>query len=234
MLDAAAELIARVGLSRASLASIGELAGGSRGLPNHHFGSKENLIARLAARVQDRLTSSVQRAYDQRCQSASEVDNALDFLRLLVDAYLLRFEHPTSEERALIVMWGETFPLEASVAGMAEAERRGYTGLEPLIECGKKDGSIRADVNTGNSAIMLFGLMRGMAALMLTDAAQIDMAALRVECGAWITNALSAKPSPARQGMTSPSPDQSSAPVRSRRSRTGPRRAEPRAKTKTT
>ena len=58
LLDAAANLIAERGVERASLASIGERAGTSRGLPTHHFGSKDALVARLASRVQDHVAAA--------------------------------------------------------------------------------------------------------------------------------------------------------------------------------
>ena len=55
LLDAAAALIAERGVEQTSLARIGESAGTSRGLPTHHFGSKDALVARLARRTQDRV-----------------------------------------------------------------------------------------------------------------------------------------------------------------------------------
>ena len=55
LLDAAAALIAERGVEQTSLARIGESAGTSRGLPTHHFGSKDALVARLARRSQDRV-----------------------------------------------------------------------------------------------------------------------------------------------------------------------------------
>jgi AcrR family transcriptional regulator len=45
LIDAAASLFAERGYHDSSVAAIGERAGVSRGLVNHHFGSKENLLA---------------------------------------------------------------------------------------------------------------------------------------------------------------------------------------------
>src|SRR5262245_31645311 len=59
LLDAAADLVAERGVERASLASIGTRAGASRGLPNHHFGSKDALVARLARRAQNRIDDAM-------------------------------------------------------------------------------------------------------------------------------------------------------------------------------
>jgi AcrR family transcriptional regulator len=55
LLGAAAEVIAERGITGASLTVIGERAGTSRGLPTHHFGSKDALVARVAARAQDHV-----------------------------------------------------------------------------------------------------------------------------------------------------------------------------------
>jgi AcrR family transcriptional regulator len=182
LLDAAAELIAERGMDRASLAGIGERAGVSRGLPTHHFGSKDGLIARLAERAQEHIRS----ALEDRVTQVS----ALELVRTTVDAYLELFERPTAEVRALLVMWGSTFPSSASVAGMIEAERRSYAGLSELIATGVTDGSICPDADPTASAALLFGMMRGIAALLLTDSELTDMRRVRTTCQDWITKSL--------------------------------------------
>ena len=59
--------------------------------------------------------------------------SALELIRTTLSTYLELFEHPTAEERALIVMWGATFPSQASIDGMVEAEQRSYDGWADLI-----------------------------------------------------------------------------------------------------
>lgn len=44
LIDAASSLFAERGYADSSVAAIGDAAGASRGLVNHHFGSKENLL----------------------------------------------------------------------------------------------------------------------------------------------------------------------------------------------
>ena len=58
MLRAAADLVATHGIEGTSLASIGERAGASRALATYHFGSKGALLATLARRAQDQITST--------------------------------------------------------------------------------------------------------------------------------------------------------------------------------
>lgn len=189
LLDAAAELIAERGIERASLASIGERAGASRGLPTHHFGSKDALVARLAGRTQDRISDATVSAVERGERALADL-SALDFVRSTVDVYLDLFEHPTAEYRALLVMWGSTFPAESSVDGMVEADRRSYDGWAELLRRGQHEGSIRSDIDPEASAVVLLGLMRGVAALLLTDSEVADMTSVRATCDAWIATAL--------------------------------------------
>jgi len=189
LLGAAAELVAERGIERASLASIGERAGSSRGLPTHHFGSKDALVARLAGRAQARVASATASAFAQRHLTRADVP-ALDVLRITVDAYLELFEHPNAEARALIVMWGATFPSETEVDGMLDAQQNAYTGWAETIRQGQRDGSIRQDVDPTTAAVVLFGLTRGVAALLMTDSNVTDVSHVRRTCDDWITAAL--------------------------------------------
>ena len=190
LLDAAAELIAERGVEGTSLASIGERAGVSRGLPTHHFGSKDALVARLSRRAQDGISRATLKALERARQSLDEV-SAIDLLHLTVDAYQELLGRPTADQRALIVMWGSTFPSCASVEGMVEADRRSFDGWADLIVRGQEEGSIRPDVNPRAAAVVLLGLLRGVAAVLLTDAAVGDLDEVRQTCHKWITAALS-------------------------------------------
>jgi AcrR family transcriptional regulator len=189
LLDAAAALIAERGVEQTSLARIGESAGTSRGLPTHHFGSKDALVARLARRSQDRVLAATRNALGRADRPAENL-SALDLIRTTLSTYLELFEHPTAEERALIVMWGATFPSEASIDGMVEAEQRSYDGWADLISRGQDDGSIRRDLDPEALAVVLFGMMRGVAALLLTESETKDMSRVRATCDAWILGAL--------------------------------------------
>lgn len=189
LLDAAAELIAERGVDGASLAGIGGRAGVSRGLPTHHFGSKDSLVARLAQRAQERIGSAMMATLESQSRRVEDL-SGLDIVYQTVDSYLEMFEHPEADERALLVMWGSTFPSSSSVEGMIEAERRSYGGLSEVIASGQQDGSIRTNVDPTASAVLLLGMMRGIAALLLTDSAITDMRRVRRTCADWITSSL--------------------------------------------
>ncbi len=192
LLDATAELVAERGVDGASLASIGGRAGVSRGLPTHHFGSKDTLVARLAQRAQERIASAMMATLETQSHRVEEL-SGLDIVYQTVDSYLELFEHPAADERALLVMWGSTFASSSSVGGMIEAERRSYDGLSEVIASGQGDGSIRADVDPTASAVLLLGMMRGIAALLLTDSALTDMSRVRKTCADWISSSLAAR-----------------------------------------
>ena len=201
LLDAAAALIAERGVEQTSLARIGEAAGTSRGLPTHHFGSKDALVARLARRSQDRVLAATRNALGRADRPAENL-SALELIRTTLSTYLELFEHPTAEERALIVMWGATFPSQASIDGMVEAEQRSYAGWADLISRGQDDGSIRRDLDPDALAVVLFGMMRGVAALLLTESDTKDMSRVRATCDAWIVGALA----PPAAGESHPRP----------------------------
>ncbi len=193
LLDAAAAVIAELGIEQASLGKIGERAGTSRGLPSHHFGSKDELVARLARRVQDHVTAATLKTLEDMHQTPEDV-SALELLRTTVATYLALYENPTAEVRALIVMWGATFPSQASIEGMLEAHQRSYDGWADLIRRGQLEGSIRVDIDAAAAAVVLFGLVRGVAALLLTESEIKDMRSVKATCDAWILAALTPGP----------------------------------------
>ena len=191
LLDAAAAVIAERGITGASFTVIGERAGTSRGLPTHHFGSKDGLVARLAERAQQDMSEQMTAAVE----AAGAADIAgLELVRLLVGTYLDLFEHPSPDQRALLVMWGATLPSEASIEGLLEAERRSYEGWADRIREGQADGSIRPDLDPVTTAVILHGMLRGVAALVLAEGEYTDMSGVRGGVDAWIERALAARP----------------------------------------
>ncbi len=200
LLHSAARMIAERGVERASLASIGADAGVSRGLPNTHFGSKDALVARLAIRAQDRVRAATAAALERAHQKVED-SSGLDVLRMTVDAYLNLFERPSPDVRALIVMWGATFPSASGLEAMVATTRRSVEQWTRTIQAGQQDGSIRADVDPTATAVVLLGMMRGVAGLLLTDSELVDTKQARHVAQEWITAALSGPESrPGRRG----------------------------------
>src|SRR5262249_32340913 len=197
-MTAAAEIIAERGLNGASLATIGGRAGTSRTLAPFPFGSKDALIAPVAPSPQDRLTDVLLAALEQSQREPAPV-TGLEALRTSVDTYLELFDHPTPEDRVLIVMWGATFPSESSIEGMLDADQRAFDGWAALIERGQHDGSMRPDLDAAASAVVLHGMLRGVAALLLTESDYTDMTSVRATVDTWISSALASQATPKRR-----------------------------------
>jgi AcrR family transcriptional regulator len=193
LLDAAAELIAERGIDRASFPRIGDRAGTSRGLPTHHFGSKDALVDRLATRTQERFQAAVADARATAASAEPEPLSALEGLRVTMAAYLALFVDATPEARALIVMWGATFPSESSLPAMRDADRRTHRGWMDGIRRGQEDGSIRDDVDPAAAASALLALSRGFAALLLADPEVLETTDVRATCDLWITTVLASE-----------------------------------------
>jgi AcrR family transcriptional regulator len=189
LLVAAAEIIAERGITGASLASISERAGTSRGLPTHHFGTKDALVSQVANSAQDRVVAETVATLEKAHRNIDDL-SALELVRATVETYLEMFEEPTANERALIVMWGATFPSESSLEGMVEADRRAFDGWADLIIQGQVDGSIRSDVDPPVAAIVLQGLIRGVAAILLTNPDQTYALRSRQAVDKWLAAAL--------------------------------------------
>jgi AcrR family transcriptional regulator len=189
LLDAAAALIAERGIDRASLTTIGDRAGTSRGLPSHHFGTKDAMIARLAQRAQERLSEEMYTSLQAR---AIDLDRAtgLEIIRRSVGVYLDLFIDPAVDDRALLALWGAMIPTEASVDGMVDADRRAVEGWAVVIERGRDDGSIATDVDPMAAGAALFGLTRGVAALLLIDPGLVDLGAVSQMCDDFVVRTL--------------------------------------------
>ncbi|BAN02022.1 TetR/AcrR family transcriptional regulator [Ilumatobacter coccineus] len=181
LLAAAAELIAEQGVVETSLAQIGERAGYSRGLANHHFGSKAELVEQLARRTQTAFTDSL---------GAGGARTGREGIVNLVGAYLGHFDAPTAESRAMLVMWGANFPAQSSVAGLVAADERFRQAVSGMIRQGHDDGSIGADVDPSGFAVALVAMLRGVIAQCLTDPASIDLHSVRSECERFVTAGL--------------------------------------------
>lgn len=190
MLRAAAELIAERGIDGASLRGIGARAGISRAMPGYHFGSKEQLIARLAERAHERTLEATARALDRADRSLDGL-SSLETLRVTIETYLeLITTADSPEERAIVVMWGATFPSEAPLSAVLEADRDTHRMLADTIRAGQQEGSIRPDVDADAAAVMITGMARGVAALSLTQPGTADMTVVRRLCGELLATAL--------------------------------------------
>ena len=181
LLNAAEELIAQQGITATSLAQIGERAGYSRGLVNHHFGNKDALIARLAGRAQD---------WFARRTAETTATSGREAILATIDTYLEISLGGNKSARAFLVMWGASFPEDASIEGLSENDTRARAGFAELIVAAQSDGSINSDINPKATATIILGLIRGVAAQSVVAGRGLGREKVKAQCRKFIEAAL--------------------------------------------
>lgn len=164
LLRAAAELIVERGIEGTSLAEIGRRAGYSHGLVHQRFGSKEALV--------ERLNSEAVRMFTTQTVAAVGGTRGLAALRIVADTYLDLVQAEDPLGRLHLVVWTE--------AVARASERRSYrvtwdryfrSAFAQLIRDAAADGTVRADVDADAMAMVVVGMLRGVAlGLMLEPA----------------------------------------------------------------
>jgi AcrR family transcriptional regulator len=183
-------------------------------MPAYHFGSTEELITRLAERAHQRTLEATAQALDHTDRRIDGL-SALEALRVTIETYLEVFVGSDApEERAVVVMWGATFPSDSPLAAVVHSDRRTHSDLADTIRAGQQDGSIWADLDADAAAVLVMGLARGIAALSLAHPGAADPAKVQALCGEVITASLQ---DPNRK--VPPSPETPTIPGRTSRSR---------------
>ncbi|MCW2856722.1 MAG: TetR family transcriptional regulator [Marmoricola sp.] len=162
MLQATAELVVERGVEGASLAEIGRRAGYSHSLVHHRFGSKDALIERLNTEAVATFSDATAGRIDGLCGA--------DAVAAVAETYLGMVQGPDPVSRVHLVVWGE------AVAGGADKrpyrvtwDRYFRTSLATLIRGGIADGSIRDDLDPDAVAVVVVGLLRGVALQFMLD-----------------------------------------------------------------
>ncbi len=183
LLDAAESLIAEQGIEQASLAKIGERAGYSRGLVNHHFGTKDNLLKRLLERYQ----AGFRLVLDNIAKTSK---NSLEALLRSVDAYLEVYQVPGRKSPAFMIMWGAALPPATPSEAISDSEERVLSMITANIEHGQVDGSINTNVDPEAYSVMLLGMLRGIPGETLIVKKELDIAQVRQEVQRFIKQTL--------------------------------------------
>jgi AcrR family transcriptional regulator len=182
LLGAAVRLFAAKGIEQTSLADIGEEAGYSRGLVNHHFGTKAALVERLAEQTQ--------RGFVENLASSDEAEG-VGALLAIADAYLRGAAAATGEARAFFVMWGAALPDDAALRSVfVTDDRRFRRAIEQRVVAAQGRGTITSEVDAVGFAVAFVGLLRGVAAQFLIDPDGVDLAATRAVCERFVGTSL--------------------------------------------
>jgi AcrR family transcriptional regulator len=170
MLDAAVRLIAEKGFAGLTLNEVGEVAGYSRGLPAHYFGTKDALIAAVAEHL---VRGFGERLRDQR------LGRGLEAIIATVDFYLrLSIQNPLTIQAMLVVLTEATTNPDL-FSGVAEVNRSSVDALTRNIRAGQKAGEIAAGIDAKSQAVLILGQLRGVLAQWLIDAESINIDRVR-------------------------------------------------------
>jgi AcrR family transcriptional regulator len=189
-MEAAARLFARRGIDQTSLADIGEEAGYSRGLVNHHFGSKAVLVERLTADAQRSFVAGL---------PPTDPGGEIDTLVGIAGAYLELVSRDTTKSRAFFVMWGAALPVDALLrAVFVTGDARSRDGIADIVRAGQRHGAIDPEIDASGFAVAFVGLVRGITAQFLVDPDGVDMAGSHDVCERFIRAALTPRRSARR------------------------------------
>lgn len=172
LLQAAAELIADEGLAALTLADVGDRAGYSRGIANHHFGTKAGLVAELIRQVETAFADAV--------APALRLDRPVDALAETANVFLRQVEDGKPIHRAFLVLWTAAITDHDDLdEAMKRSDERFRAGIVAEVRRGQDAGDITTELDATDFAVLFVGLLRGVGLQALLTPATIDIAAAR-------------------------------------------------------
>ena len=183
LLEAAGRLVARRGVDQTSVADVGTEAGYSRGLVNHHFGSKVAMLQRVARESQRALVEIV----------LGLTGDPLESLVALVRSYLAWIHENPAEARAFFAMWGAALPEESvlrEVFADFDSALRGK--IADFVRQGQQQATIRPDVDPSGTAAAITGMLRGTGAQLLVAPEALAFEIVSASCEDFVRRMLAA------------------------------------------
>jgi AcrR family transcriptional regulator len=183
LLDATAELIVERGIEGTSLAEIGRRAGYSHALVNHRFGSKDALLMRLNEAAVDLFTDAMATAIQTR--------TGLEAVRIIAETYLGMVKSGSAIGRVHLVVWSEALS-HASPRRRYRVvwDRYFREAVAGFLREGIHEGSIRDGIDVDATAVVIVGLLRGVALQAMLDPVGAELPA-RAEIREHLTRMLS-------------------------------------------
>jgi AcrR family transcriptional regulator len=151
-----------------TLADVGREAGYSRGIVTHHFGTKEALLARLAAAAQ------------QRVAPPAENEMGLGRLRLLVDTYIETVRSGDSYAQAFLLLWAESASASPALRAIfTERDQQFTSEIIKDLEAGRRQGNVHPGIDSAGTAAALIAQLRGLALQMIIAGDSFDAERVR-------------------------------------------------------
>lgn len=162
ILDAAAALVVERGIEGTSLAEIGRRAGYSHGLVHHRFGSKDALVERLTDEAVHLFTDASMRNIGDATGARA--------VRIVAETYLDLVQGPHDIARVHLLVWSEAIAAGSGKRPYrARWDRIFRRSLAALVAAGVAEGTVRPEVDPDAAAVVIVGLLRGVALQLLLD-----------------------------------------------------------------
>ena len=166
------DLVAEGGVGAVTVAATGARAGYSRGIVNHHFGSRRALLDALAREMQGRFSAPKTQG------------SGLARVLTLVDAYLDGLSERARDTQVFLVLWTEAIASDPDLRPIfAERDEAFRASMGKAVAAGIADGTVRADADPEAAGVALVALMRGVGLQRLLSPDAVDLDAVRAEVG---------------------------------------------------
>ncbi len=154
MVDAAIELLNTAGVQGTTLMAIGEMAGYSRGLATHHFGSKSGLFRAVLRHVSTAWSEELLQSLDGKTGRAA--------VTTAIDSHLAHaLKHP-EYIRAQNILWGAALdPSSEFKPNVTQFMRIQRESVAAWVEGGQAAGEISENIDRERFAEQFYGGLIG-------------------------------------------------------------------------
>jgi AcrR family transcriptional regulator len=154
MVGAAIDLLNSAGIQGTTLVAIGEIAGYSRGLASHHFGSKAGLFRTVLKRVSS--------AWNEELVSKLEGKTGLQAMTTAIESHLAHALRYPEYIRAQNILWGAALdPSSEFKPNVAEFMRIQRESVAAWVKGGQALGDISDDIIAERFAEQFYGGLIG-------------------------------------------------------------------------
>jgi len=154
MVDAAIDLLNSAGIQGTTLVAIGEIAGYSRGLATHHFGSKAGLFRTVLKHVSAAWTEELVRNLEGK--------TGLQAMTTAIESHLAHALRHPEYIRAQNILWGAALdPSSEFKPNVAEFMRIQRESVAAWVKDGQALGEISKHINAERIAEQFYGGLIG-------------------------------------------------------------------------
>ena len=154
MVGAAIELLNTAGIQGTTLVAIGEMAGYSRGLATHHFGSKAGLFRTVLKRVSAAWTAELLNSLDGK--------TGVDAMTAAIDSHLAHALRHPEYIRAQNILWGAALdPSSEFKPNVTQFMRIQRESVAAWVRGGQESGEISEHIDAERIAEQFYGGLIG-------------------------------------------------------------------------